>query len=401
MREIRIGIIGVGNIGSMHAANIYENRITGMRLTAVCDSREDRLDACRRQFPGISCYADYSEMIKSREVDAVLISVPHRLHGQIAIEALQVGLHVLVEKPVDVTVTMAKELIRTAKESDRVFAIMFNQRTNLLFQKAHDIVRGGLLGELKRSVWIVTNWYRSQHYYDSGDWRATWSGEGGGVLLNQAPHNLDLWQWICGMPVSVTAFCNVAKYHHIEVEDEATIYAKYENGATGLFVTSTGEYPGTNRFEISGDKGKLVLENATLKWWKLAESEKEVRYSSQSCFPEIAYEYQEFKAEEKEAGHIGILQNFTNAILHGEKLLSPGAEGICELMISNAAYLSEWSGNKEIPLPFDDGQFDRMLAERCKGLIKESSSLTEEKCAPLNGIRESTKTNAKRWQVRW
>ena len=390
MKEVRIGIIGVGNIGFMHATNIYENRVQGMRLTAVCDVREWRLDICRRKFAEIRCYQDYTALMESGETDAVLIAVPHRFHGQIAIEALQAGLHVLVEKPIDITVAKAQKLICAAQQSDRVFAIMFNQRTNMLFQKARNIVRGGQLGELKRTVWIITNWYRSQHYYDSGDWRATWRGEGGGVLLNQCPHQLDLWQWICGLPTSVTSFCNVAKYHHIEVEDEATIYARYKNGATGLFITSTGEYPGTNRLEISGDKGKLVLEDAALKWWRLAQSEPEVRYSSNESSPEIASEYQEFQQAKKETGHIGILQNFTNAILYGEELLSPGVEGIYELMISNAAYLSEWSGNQEITIPFDNEQFDRMLAEH-------STCPIEKRCAATADIYQ----DSKRWQVRW
>lgn len=392
MEYIQVGVIGVGNIGTMHATNIYQNEIEGMRLTAVCDVKQSRLDFCQSKFEGVTCYSDYVSLVNSGLVDAVVISVPHRLHAKIAMEALQAGLHVLLEKPIDVTVTDAKKLIEVAEHSGKKFAIMLNQRTNVLFQKAHEIVQSGLLGELKRSIWIVTNWYRTQHYYDSGNWRATWSGEGGGVLLNQAPHNLDLWQWICGMPESVRAFCNVAKYHNIEVEDEVTIYTKYKNGATGIFVTTTGEYPGTNRLEISGDRGKLVLEQAMLKWWKLSEPEREFCYSSKVSYPKIPCDYQEITVTEKETGHIGILQNFANAILHGEELLSPGAHGICELTISNAAYLSEWTGNEEICLPFDEKTFNRMLNER---------SATSKKMKDVEGQMESVKDNHARWQVRW
>ena len=390
MECIRVGVIGIGNIGKMHAENIYRHKISGMKLSAVCDRREERREFCRNNLPGVICYTDYKELLYSNQVDAVVISVPHRQHAEIAIEALHAGLHVLVEKPMDVTVTKAEELVKVAKQSEKIFAIMFNQRTNPLFQKAHDIVQSGLLGELKRSVWIVTNWYRTQHYYNSGTWRATWRGEGGGVLLNQAPHNLDLWQWICGMPQSVRAFCNVAKYHDIEVEDDVTIYAPSENGATGVFITSTGEYPGTNRLEISGDRGKLILEDAKLKWWELSEPERQFCYSSQESFPNIDYEYEEFQMDEQETGHIGILQNFANAILYGEELLSPGQDGINELTLSNAAYLSEWNGNVEIALPFDSKRFDALLAEhsavsRCK---------REE-------VDHCTKEQQKRWQVRW
>ena len=390
MKCIRVGVIGVGNIGMLHAENIYAHKINGMQLSAVCDRRETRRQSCCEKLKGIICYEDYRELIHSGQVDAVVISVPHRQHAEIAIEALRAGLHVLVEKPIDVTVTKGKELVKVAKESEKVFAIMFNQRTNPLYQKAHEIVQSGALGELKRSVWIITNWYRTQHYYNSGSWRATWSGEGGGVLLNQAPHNLDLWQWVCGMPQSVRAFCDVSKHHDIEVEDDVTIYAKYKNGATGVFITSTGEYPGTNRLEISGDRGKIVLENSILKWWKLAEPEREFCYSSQESFPCIAYDYEEFEMDEPETGHVGILQNFTNAILYEEKLISPGEDGINELAISNAAYLSEWNGNTEITLPFEGEKFDVLLSEH--------SAVSKRKREEAD---DCTKEQQKRWQVRW
>lgn len=392
MKAIRVGVIGVGNIGTMHADNIYQNKIEGMELTAVCDANPARLDACQERFPEVPGYSDYVSLLQSNTIDAVIIAVPHRLHARIAIEALESGLHVLLEKPIDVTVTEAHKLLHVAKKSDKIFAIMLNQRTNPLFQKAHEIVHSGLLGELKRSVWIVTNWYRTQHYYDSGSWRATWSGEGGGVLLNQAPHNLDLWQWICGMPESVRAFCNVAKYHNIEVEDEAIIYTKYKNGATGVFITTTGEYPGTNRLEISGDRGKIVLEQGSLKWWKLPQSEREFCFNSTESFPVIDCEYQEIVASEEGTGHIGILQNFVNAVLYGEALLSPGEDGVCELAISNAAYLSEWTGNAEINLPFDLKKFDSLF-EECR-----QKSVTVKH-------RKQTATDVDgdlaRWQVRW
>ena len=392
MIHIRVGVIGIGNIGTMHATNIYQNKIQGMKLTAVCDVRQSQLEFCQNTFSDVTRYTDYQALLHSGEVDAVVISVPHRLHAKIAIEALQAGLHVMLEKPIDITVKEARKLIEVSERVDKKFAIMLNQRTHQLFQKAHEIVQGGYLGELKRSVWIVTNWYRTQYYYDSGDWRATWSGEGGGVLINQAPHNLDLWQWICGMPDSVRAFCNVAKYHNIEVEDEATIYTKYKNGATGVFITSTGEYPGTNRLEISGDKGKLVLENGVLKWWKLSESERDFCYSLEVNFPKIPQEYEEFSIKEKESGHVGILQNFANAILFDEELISPGKDGICELAISNAAYMSEWTGNTEIQLPFDAEAFADMLNDRCK-CSKQTKN---------NRINvQSEENNQARWQVRW
>ena len=391
MEEIRVGVIGIGNIGYAHAICIVENGIKGMCLTAVCDINHERIKEFNQNRPLVKTYTDYNELLKSGKVDAVIIAVPHPLHSEIAIKAFENGLHVMLEKPADISVSRVKRLNEIAEKSGKVFGIMFNQRTNPLFKKAREIVQGGFLGELKRTVWIVTNWYRTQSYYDSGDWRATWSGEGGGVLLNQAPHNLDLWQWICGMPKSVTAFCDIAKYHNIEVEDDVTIFTRYENGATGTFITSTGEYPGTNRMEISGTKGKIVIENGTLKWWKLKTDERKACKNSVDSFVNIETEYVEINQEITETAHKGILQNFANAILYGEELLSPGIDGIYELTISNAAYLSSCKGNVEISLPFDFDEFDRLLNKLISNSKKRSigKSTTQ-----LNSYNE-------RWQIRW
>ena len=391
MNSINVGIIGIGNMGSAHAFCIARGEVEGMKLVAVCDICEDKCSGIKAQYPNISAYSDYKEMLENPQVDAVIIAVPHPLHADIAIDALKANKHILVEKPIDIAVSKAKMLNEFAKTSGKVFAIMFNQRTNELFKRARDIVKSGELGELQRTVWIVTNWYRTQEYYNSGDWRATWKGEGGGVLLNQAPHQLDLWQWICGMPQSVTAFCDVAHYHNIEVEDNATIFTRYKNGATGTFITTTGEFPGTNRLEISGTMGKIVIEDDTLKWWKLKISSKEFSQNSNREYNEIPTEYIEFKPESKETAHRGILQNFTNAILKGEELISPGYDGINELTLSNAAYLSCWQGNKEITLPFETEEFDKLLSERIK------TSKYTEKITSSKAVTEYEP----RWQVKW
>ena len=390
MENVKLGIVGLGNIGLSHAQCILNNSIKGLELVAGCDTDADRLSALTAQHPRLTGYGDYPELLAHKGLDAVLVATPHRLHAQMAVAGLEKGLHVLVEKPADVSVSRAQAMNRAAQASGKVFGIMFNQRTNPLFRRARQLVQGGTLGQLKRSVWIVTNWYRTQSYYDSGDWRGTWSGEGGGVLLNQAPHNLDLWQWICGLPASVTAFCGVGKYHRIDVEDDVTILARYANGATGTFITSTGEYPGTNRLEISLTKGKLVLENGVLKLWQLKKDERQVCFSSAKGFEHVEYEYSEILPEEPETAHKGILQNFTNAILFGEELIAPGVEGIRALSISNAAYLSSWRGNVEIALPVDGEAFDRELARQ----VDRVRSVAPAPEAPAAGYKE-------RWQVRW
>lgn len=390
MEYVKIGIIGIGNMGYTHFSCISEKKINGLTVTAVCDIDKNKLKLVHSQNPSVALFENYVEMLEHSETDAIIIAVPHPLHSKIAISAFKAKKHVLVEKPVDITVSAAEKLNIAARQSGKQFGIMFNQRTNSLFQQARQIVQNGELGELKRSVWIITNWYRTQCYYDSGVWRATWSGEGGGVLLNQAPHNLDLWQWICGMPTAITAFCNTGKFHEIEVEDDATIYAEYANGATGVFITSTGDCPGTNRFEITGTRGKLLLENNKLKFWRLKQDERDICYNSESGFIVPETDFNEFSCD-SETAHAGILQNFTNSILFDEKLLAPGYDGINELTISNAAYLSEWTGNKKIFLPFDNEQFDKLLAEK-------SSSSSVKKNIP---IKENAHNRNLRWRVNW
>lgn len=389
MDKIKVGIIGIGNVGASHAQCIYDNNVVGMELAAVCDIDTSLLPIAKERFPGVAFFEDFREMLQE-DIDLVIVSVPHPLHADIATQCFQQGKHVLVEKPIDIRVSKARMLHDVAQKSGKVFGVMFNQRTGNLFQKAKEIVQSGALGFLKRSTWIITNWYRTQHYYDSGSWRATWSGEGGGVLVNQAPHQLDLWQWICGMPESITAYCEVGKYHNIEVEDTATIFAKFPCGAEGTFITSTAEYPGTNRLEIVGSLGKLVLENGLLRWWKLATDEYEFSKTCEESFPKIPYTYEEFQQEAHINGHQRILQNLSDHIVKGAPLIASGYEAIRALSIQNAAYLSAWKGNTEIRLPMDEQEFDHLLSLRQNTVLGN----TKRKDLP------NTQYDA-RWQINW
>ncbi len=388
MSKVRIGIIGLGNMGGAHASSIAAGNVEELCLGALCDIDHRKRAWARERFPGVPVYEDAQALIGSGLVDAVLVAVPHYFHPPLCAAALRAGLHVLSEKPEGVYTRQARELNELAAEHpNQVFGIMFNQRTNPLFQKARELVRNGTLGAPKRLVWIITNWYRNQAYYDSGGWRATWSGEGGGVLLNQAPHNLDLWQWIFGMPKRVRAFCREAQYHQIEVEDDATIYAEYENGAVATFITTTGEHPGTNRLEISGDRGKLVLEEGKLKAWLLPRPEREFCFDGEIPTPE----YTELEPEGKETAHNGILRNFAGAILHGTPLLAPGPEGIRELTLSNAAYLSSWQ-DRWVELPLDEAEFERELFARVERSRGHDRAVQEEK---------NDGSYKKRWSVNW
>ncbi len=363
MNEVKIAIIGIGNMGSAHAKHIFDGAVKGMTLAAVCDEDETKLDWAEERLPGVPRYTDWHKVLDDHIADAVLIATPHYLHPVIACEAFEKGYHVLSEKPAGVYTKAVRQMNDAAAKSGKTFALMFNQRTNPLYQKARELVKSGALGEAKRLVWIITDWYRTQKYYDSGSWRATWAGEGGGVLLNQCPHNLDLWQWIFGMPKTIRAKCNIGKYHDIEVEDDVTITAEYENGASAAFITTTGEFPGTNRLEISGDRGKIVIEQGKLTFWKLETPERIVNATSDKAFDKIPYTVEEYSFDTPGSAHVGIMQNFANHILFGEELISKGEEGILGLTLSNAAFLSDWTG-KEIALPMDEDLFYEKLQQR-------------------------------------
>ncbi|MCL2089157.1 MAG: Gfo/Idh/MocA family oxidoreductase [Oscillospiraceae bacterium] len=383
--KIRMGIAGIGNMGSHHAKVIFGGEIEGMELGAVCDIAENKEEWAKSNLEGVPFYYDYKEMIQSGNIDAVLIATPHYLHPPIAVCGFEHGLHVLIEKPAGVFTKQVEEMNQAAIKAGKVFCIMYNQRTNPVFAKAREMVQSGQLGELKRCVWIITNWYRTQSYYDSGSWRATWEGEGGGVLINQCPHNLDLWQWIFGMPVKISGNCAYGKYHDIEVEDDVTAYAEYADGSTGVFITTTGECPGTNRLEITGDRGKMVVEHNRIKFWELSASEREYCYNSDKGFEPLKAEEKDVypDPDAKETGHSGILQNFANAILHGEELLAPGEEGINGLSISNAIHLSDWLG-EPVELPVDAEKYLEILRDKIKNSkVKKSSAQSE--IADLHG----------------
>ena len=375
MNKIKLGIIGLGNMGSGHIRNILAGKCPKVEIAAICDLKNDRIEAMCAEIKKSyedknestvlpACFGDAIEMMHSGKIDSVLIATPHYDHPVYVIEAIKRGIHVLSEKPAGVYTAKVREAIEFSNEHpETLYAMMFNQRTDPMYIKMHDIVSSGELGELKRTSWIITNWYRPQTYYDSGNWRATWKGEGGGVLLNQCPHNLDLWQWICGMPVKIDAKLHYGKWHDIEVEDDVTAYVEYANGATGTFITSTGDAPGTNRFEILGDKGKLVAEGNKLIFIKNEMPESEFRVTTKSAFSSPKTTREEFVFEDRGPQHVGVLNAFADAIIDKTPLIAKGAEGINGLTISNAMHLSSWTG-KEITLPLDEAKFLELLNER-------------------------------------
>lgn len=360
MQDIRLGIIGLGLMGHTHATTVASGQVKGLTLTAVCDS-----DAARRaRWPQVPGFATVPELLASGRVDAVLIATPHTLHPQQGIAALEAGLHVLVEKPVAVHAAEAERLIAAHRGRERqVFAAMLNQRTAACYRRLRDLVRSGGLGELRRVSWTITNWFRTAAYYASGGWRATWAGEGGGVLLNQCPHNLDLLQWIAGQPCRVRAHCHFGKHHDIEVEDEVTAYLEFPNGATGVFVASTGEAPGTNRLELAGELGRVVCENDQLAFLRNAVPMTEFSRTAKEGFAQPPVETVTLDLPAPGGQHAGILQNFADAIRTGAPLIAPATEGIHSLELANAMLLSTWL-DQTVDLPIDRALYARLLAEK-------------------------------------
>ncbi|RXZ82708.1 gfo/Idh/MocA family oxidoreductase [Paenibacillaceae bacterium] len=365
MAKVRIGVVGLGNMGTLHVQYLIKGEVEGAVLAAVSDPRPERLAWAESELGNdVLRFTDTTEMFSSGAIDGVLICTPHYSHPEQAIEAFKHGLHVLIEKPAGVYTAQVREMNEAAAASDRVFGIMYNQRTNPLYAKLRDLISSGELGEIRRTNWIITSWYRSQSYYDSGGWRATWAGEGGGVLINQDPHQLDLWQWTTGlMPTRMRAFCSFGKHRNIEVENDVTAYVEYENGATGLFVTSTFETPGTNRFEISGDRGKIVVEDDKLTFWRLRVPESEFNSNFTGGFGQPECWKCDVPVHGGGSQHLGITRDWTQAILNGTPLLAPGEEGIKGLSLSNAMLLSTWTDDW-VQFPLNEDLFYSKLQEQ-------------------------------------
>lgn len=364
---IRLGIIGIGNMGSGHAKSILEGKCADFRLCAAADINPKRLEwvkeAGRVAGTEVECFSDAISMLDSGKIDACMICVPHYDHPGLAIECMKRDIHVMVEKPAGVYTRQVREMNEEAEKHPQVvFGMMFNQRTNCIYRKLRELVKSGKYGNIRRTNWIITDWYRSQTYYDSGDWRATWAGEGGGVLLNQCPHQLDLWQWICGFPVKVDAHMHFGQWHDIEVEDDVTAYVEYENGATGVFITTTGDARGTNRLEIQMDQAKLVAENGQLMITEYEIPEPEFSKSSKpfECIPG-----REFVVETdgKNEQHVGVINAWGGAILRGTNLIADGREGIYGLMLSNAMHLSAFL-DRPVTMPLDEDLFYNELMKR-------------------------------------
>ena len=364
MDTVRVGIIGLGGMGSNHAGYLSRGEIPGARLAAVCDVEPARLQNVSEKYgEDVQAFDSADALFEAKCIDAVIVATPHYFHPPLVTQALERGYHDMSEKPAGVYTKQVRQMNEVAAKSDRVFGVMFNQRTRGDHQKLKELVESGELGEIKRTIYIINDWFRAQSYYDSGGWRATWAGEGGGVLANQCPHNLDLWQWICGMPERIRAFCHFGKYHDIEVEDDVTAYAEYANGATGVFITSTGEAPGTNRLEISADNGKVVLEGGKITFWRTRVPSSQFLKEWPNGFgsPEVWKCEVPFRGGGEE--HRGITKNWVQAIRQGTPLLASGDEGVRGVELANAMMLSTWTDDW-VDIPVDEERFYEELQKR-------------------------------------
>lgn len=379
MENIRIGIIGLGNIGTTHANNITSGKVPNMILTAICDIAKQRLDHAKITYPNAVLFEDAETMMSSGLIDAVIISVPHYDHPSLAISAFNHGLHVMVEKPAGVYTKQVMEMNDAAEKSGKVFGIMYNQRTNPVYQKLRSLIQSGQLGTIKRVAWIITDWYRPQFYHDSCTWRSTWKTEGGGALINQNPHQLDLWQWLFGMPSKIMSHVSFGKYYNIEVEDDVTAFMQYDNGMTGVYITSTGETPGTNRLEISCDMGMIVVENNKINFKRNIMSEREFNKINKEVFGILEnWDCQIPTETQTEEQHALILKDFALAILKGKPLLAPGIEGINGLTISNAIHYSAWTNGWADLKNFPHDDFYKLLQEKIASstVVKEERQVT-------------------------
>ena len=361
MDKVRIGIIGMGNMGRFHANDLLDGKVPRGELAAVGSTSPHKLEEYKEK--GVQIFGSGKEMIASGAIDALLIATPHYQHTSLGVTALEAGLHIMVEKPISAHKADAERLIAAAAaRPDQVFGAMFQLRVEPRYQKIRELVQGGELGDLVRVLWIMTDWFRSEAYFQSGGWRATWKGEGGGVLLNQCLHQLDAMQWITGMPSKVRSHVGIGRWHDIEVEDDVTCYMEFANGASGAFITSSGETPGSNRFEIAGTKGRLILENDTLTLTRNEVPSDEWCKTSKIGFQKPETTVEEIPIPGADAAHATLMTNFVNAILDGEALIAPGVEGLGSVELANVMVYSGLL-NESVDLPMDGAAWEAKLNE--------------------------------------
>lgn len=360
MKKLRYGIVGTGGMGSGHARTMQS--IDDVQLVAICDIVPEVAEAVGEEY-NVPYMTDYRDLIARDDVDAVVIATPHYFHPEIAIHAMENGKPALSEKPISVTVAQADAMVEAARRTGVPFCVMHQTRAEPVWQAAHEIVQSGRLGEIYRTMMVYAD-FRSQAYYNSAGWRATWAGEGGGVLINQAPHSLDRFTWLGGLPSKVTALTRTS-HHVIEVEDVAAAMLEYPNGAVGYVYCCTNEWPPTDIMEFSGEKGKLQIVGKDIRFWEIPEGIHHYSDTTEDMWKKPEVQEVPVEIVDRERGHGAILRNFARHILHGEPLISPGVEGIKTVEMINAIILSGATGQPE-SVPVDRARYDAFIAEKAR-----------------------------------
>ena len=362
--HIRFGVIGVGVMGGMHADILTNDDDPRFSLAAIAD-----IDTAKARKVGakadVPWFATGEEMIASGLCDAVIVATPHYWHAPLTIRAARTGLHVMCEKPLSSTVGHARAMITECKKRKVKLGVMLHQRARADMTTVKKLIDSGAIGEVFRAQLICSNWFRTQAYYDSGAWRGTWDGEGGGVLINQAPHHLDLYQWIAGMPKKVLGLIST-RCHKIEVEDCANFLLDYEDGKVGYIYTTTAEEPGYEEFMICGDKGTIVIGDEGVKLGKLAMPVSQHIFASGDAGAggaEQGIEWTTVEPEGPSGGHIDVTRGFVEWILTGKKPFdfADGKQALNELELSNAMHLAGYR-NKVVALPVDAAEMERLMS---------------------------------------
>lgn len=355
-KRLRIGVVGVGGMGYGHCKTMRAD-VPELELAAVSDSDAARAEKVAQEF-GVRAFGSWEEMVKSKLCQAILVATPHPFHPEIAVAAMKRKLHVLTEKPLSERVSTADKMLATAKKKGVVLAVMFQQRFAGPFAKAIEIARSGRLGKLLRAFAAMPD-VRTQAYYNAGGWRATWRGEGGGVLINQSPHMTDIFVQLAGLPEKVRGRVST-RMHDIEVEDCADALLTYKDGGIGYIYASTIEPGGEGRIELFCENGRLLVTGGDVKLWEYKPAVSEFIRGATDMWARHKAEPVPVEFAKEWPNHKAVMKNFARHILFGEELLCSGESGLGQLELANAIILSGKTG-KEVTLPLNRGAYDRLL----------------------------------------
>lgn len=363
--KVRAVLIGFGGMGRTYAQMIYAGMVPGMELVGVCCRNASGQTLLENAFPGVAIYSDADDMAaQEADFDAVIIVTPHTSHVPLGLRFAALGKHLLLDKPAGVRAADVAALEALCRDKGVTFGMIFNNRRLPAFRRAKALLESGVLGKLHRAVWVCNSWYRSPAYHRSASWRSSWNGECGGLMLNQNPHYLDMWQWFFGLPDRVWADLQFGRYNDFLVDDAVDIQFSYDNGFHGTFISATGEAPGVNRLEIWGSKGKLTIEDGAKLFLDENElSTEEFGKINQEKFASIPHAQRRVELETVENPYQEVFENFARHLLYGDALFADGSDGLKTCMLTNAIYVSGWE-ERRVAVPVEPGRYEEGLKAR-------------------------------------